>query len=59
MAQRKDFYYDATLLVVPGGQKLSIGVRDSVSNLVSFLQKNVFVSVLPAEAKPEAGKPGS
>ncbi len=58
VAQRKDFYYDATLLVVPGGQKLSIGVRDSVSNLVSFLQKNVFVSVLPAETKPEAGKPG-
>jgi VWFA-related protein len=53
VAQRKDFYYDATLLVVPGGQKLSIGVRDSVSNLVSFLQKNVFVSVLPAEAKPD------
>lgn len=58
VAQRKDFYYDATLLVVPGGQKLSIGVRDSVSNLTSYLQKNVFVSVLPPEAKPEAGKPG-
>jgi VWFA-related protein len=58
-AQRKDFYYDATLLVVPGGQKLSIGVRDSVSNLTSYLQKNVFVSVLPPETKPEAGKPGS
>ena len=29
MAQRKDFYYDATLLVVPGGQKLAVGVRDS------------------------------
>jgi len=58
-AQRKDFYYDATLLVVPGGQKLSIGVRDSVSNLTSFLQKNVFVSVLPKEAKAEPRKPGS
>ena len=57
-AQRKDFYYDATLLVVPGGQKLAIGVRDSVSNLTSYLQKNVFVSVLPAESKPEPGKPG-
>jgi hypothetical protein len=56
-AQRKDFYYDATLLVVPGGQKLAIGVRDSISNLVSYLQKNVFVSVLPKESKPEAGKP--
>jgi VWFA-related protein len=56
-AQRKDFYYDATLLVVPGGQKLAIGVRDSVSNLTSYLQKNVFVSVLPGETKPEPGKP--
>ena len=58
-AQRKDFYYDATLVVVPGGQKLAIGVRDSVSNLTSFVQKSVFVSVIPKEAKPEAGKPGS
>ncbi len=59
VAQRKDFYYDATLLVVPGGQKLSIGVRDSVSNLVSFLQQNVFVSVLPGEVKQDpAGRPG-
>ncbi|MET0619669.1 MAG: hypothetical protein ABW056_05285, partial [Thermoanaerobaculia bacterium] len=58
-AQRKDFYYDATLVVVPGGQKLAIGVRDSVSNLTSYLQKNVFVSVLPPETTPEAGKPGS
>jgi VWFA-related protein len=59
-AQRKDFYYDATLLVVPGGQKLAIGVRDSVSNLTSFLQKSVFVSVLPKQANPpaEPGKPG-
>ncbi|MFY9552094.1 MAG: VWA domain-containing protein [Thermoanaerobaculia bacterium] len=59
-AQRKDFYYDATLLVVPGGQKLAIGVRDSVSNLTSFLQKSVFVSVLPKQVTPtaETGKPG-
>ena len=34
-------------------------VRDSVSNLTSYLQKNVFVSVLPKETKPaEPGKPG-
>ena len=59
-AQRKDFYYDATLLVVPGGQKLAIGVRDGVSNLTSYLQKSVFVSVLPKQANPpaEPGKPG-
>ncbi len=59
VAQRKDFYYDATLLVVPGGQTLAVGVRDSVSNLTSFLRKQVFVSVLPKEAKPapEPAKP--
>ena len=58
-AQGKDFYYDAKLIVVPGGQKLSVGIRDSVSNLTSYLQKSVFVSVLPKESKPEeAAKPG-
>jgi VWFA-related protein len=57
MAQGKDFYYDAKLIVVPGGQKLSIGVRDAVSNLTSYLQKSVFVSVLPKEA-PKASEPG-
>ena len=58
-AQGKDFYYDAKLIVVPGGQKLAVGIRDSVSNLTSFLQKSVFVSVLPKQAKPaEPGKPG-
>jgi VWFA-related protein len=46
-AQHKDFYYDVQLIVVPGGQKLAIAVRDAVSNLTSFAQKNVFVSVLP------------
>lgn len=61
LAQGKDFYYDAKLIVVPGGQKLSVGIRDAVSNLTSYLQKSVFVSVLPKEAKPapaEPGKPG-
>lgn len=50
-AQRKDFYYDVQLLVVPGGQKLSVALRDGISNLTSYLQKNVFVSVLPKETK--------
>jgi len=59
-AQKKDYYYDVTLVVVPGGQKLSVGVRDSVSNLTSYLQKNVFVSVLPTDRPPDSGpaKPG-
>jgi VWFA-related protein len=50
-AQKKDFYYDVQLLVVPGGQKLAVALRDGVSNLTSYLQKNVFVSVLPKETK--------
>jgi VWFA-related protein len=50
-AQRKDFYYDVSLIVVPGGQKLAVALRDGVSNLTSYLQKNVFVSVLPKETK--------
>jgi VWFA-related protein len=58
IAQRKDFYYDATLIVVPGGQKLAVAVRDGVSSLTSYLQKSVFVSVLPKEAKPKETKPG-
>jgi len=57
-AQAKDYYYDVTLVVVPGGQKLSVGVRDAVSNLTSYLQKSVFVSVLPTDKPPEA-KPGT
>lgn len=59
VAQRKDFYYDVQLVVVPGGQKLAIAVRDGVSNQTSYLQKNVFVSVLPKEKPLETTKPGS
>jgi VWFA-related protein len=63
IAQRKDFYYDASLIVVPGGQKVAVGIRDGVSNLVSYVQKSVFVSVLPKE-KPlgtttPAAQPGA
>jgi VWFA-related protein len=58
-AQRKDFYFDVQLIVVPGGQKLAVGVRDGVSNLTSYLQKNVFVSALPKEKPTEPAKPGT
>jgi VWFA-related protein len=59
IAQRKDFYYDVQLVVVPGGQKLAVAVRDGVSNQTSYVQKNVFVSVLPKEKPLETTKPGS
>jgi hypothetical protein len=55
VAQGKDFYYDVQLLVVPGGQKLAVALRDGVSNLTSYLQKNVFVSILPKEATKKSG----
>jgi hypothetical protein len=48
-AQKKDWGHPVQLIVVPGGQKVSIGVRDGISNLTSFLQKNLFVSVLPKQ----------
>jgi len=59
VAQRKDYYYDVQLIVVPGGQKLAVGVRDGVSNQTSYVQKNVFVSVLPKEKPLETTKPGT
>lgn len=50
-AQGKDYIYNVQLLVVPGGQRLAVALRDGVSNLTSYLQKSVFVSVLPKESK--------
>ncbi|HEY7369994.1 MAG TPA: VWA domain-containing protein [Thermoanaerobaculia bacterium] len=54
MAQKKDYVYDVSLIVVPGGQKVAVAVRDGVSSQTSYVQKNVFVSILPKEQK--AGK---
>jgi hypothetical protein len=49
-AQKKTWGHPMQLIVVPGGQKIAVGVRDGVSNVTSYVQKNVFVSVLPKEA---------
>lgn len=49
--QAKFFPYEVKMLVVPGGQRISIAVRDGVTNQVSYLQKNFFVSVLPSTGK--------
>ena len=51
VAQRKDWYYDFTVTVSPGAQRLSFAVRDGISNQVSYYQKNLFVSLLPKETK--------
>jgi len=57
-AQAKFYPYEVKMLVVPGGQKVSIAVRDGVTSQVSYVQKNFFVSVLPKE-KPREEKKGS
>jgi VWFA-related protein len=46
---RKDFIYDVKLIMIPGGQKLSIAVRDDITNATSYLQKSVFISAFAGE----------
>jgi VWFA-related protein len=61
-SQAKFLPYEVKMLVVPGGQKVSVAVRDGISNQVSYLQKNFFVSVLPKEQKsapPKEEKKGN
>jgi len=50
-AKTKTYGYDVQLIMIPGSQRLSVAVRDGVSNAVSYAQKGVFVSILPAEKK--------
>jgi VWFA-related protein len=56
-AQGKDYYYDVSLICVPGGQKLSVALRDGVTNVISFVQKSFFVSVLPPQKKTASNSP--
>ncbi len=53
---KQDFIYDSKLLMIPGGQRLSIAVRDDITNTVSYIQKSVFVSALPPEVKSPTAK---
>jgi VWFA-related protein len=48
----KDFVYDVKLIMIPGGQKLSLAIRDDVTNQVSYLQKSVFISAFSGEESP-------
>jgi len=48
-ATRRDFIYDVKLVMIPGGQKLSLAIRDDVTNKVSYLQKAIFVSAFAGE----------
>jgi VWFA-related protein len=49
-AARRDFLYDVKLIMIPGGQKLSLAVRDDVTQTTSYLQKAIFVSAFAGEA---------
>lgn len=51
-ARKKDYGYDVQLIMIPGGQKLSVALRDGVSSAVSFVQRSVFIPVVP-DAEPE------
>jgi hypothetical protein len=42
------------MTVGPGAQRLAFAVRDGVSNLITYYQKNVFISLLPAESKAKS-----
>jgi VWFA-related protein len=57
-AKKKAYGYDVQLIMIPGGQKLSVAVRDSVSGDVSYAQKSVFVSVLPEATTEKKAEPG-
>jgi VWFA-related protein len=57
-AQSKDYYYDVSLICVPGGQKLAVALRDGITNVTSYVQKSFFISVLPPD-KTTASKDGS
>ena len=49
---RKDFVYDVRLLMIPGGQRLSLAVRDEPTNTVSYVQQSIFVSALTPQSGP-------
>ena len=53
-AQSKDWYYDFSIMVAPGSQRIAFAVRDLVSNQVSYYQKNLFITLLPKEEKKKA-----
>jgi hypothetical protein len=55
-AQGKDFYYDFSMTIGSGAQRIAIAVRDTNTNQTSYFQKNLFISLLPAsEEKKKAG----
>jgi VWFA-related protein len=52
-AQSKDWYYDFTMTVGSGSQRLAFAVRDSNTGQTSYFQKNMFITLLPKSATSE------
>ncbi len=48
---RKDYVYDVKLVMIPGGQRISLAVRDEVTNTVSYQQRSIFISALGPESR--------
>ncbi|MDQ2869204.1 MAG: VWA domain-containing protein [Acidobacteriota bacterium] len=53
VAQAKDWFYDFTMTVGPGSQRIAFAVRDGSTGTTSYYQKNLFVSLLPKDTKKE------
>jgi VWFA-related protein len=46
---KRDYIYDVKLVMIPGGQRLSLAIRDDITNTTSYLQKSIFVSAFAGE----------
>ena len=53
IAQSKDWYYDFTMTVGSGSQRIAFAVRDGNTGQTSYFQKSLFISLLPKSAKSE------
>lgn len=53
IAQSKDWYYDFTMTVGSGSQRIAFAVRDGNTGQTSYFQKSMFISLLPKSAKGE------
>ncbi|MFI5180351.1 MAG: VWA domain-containing protein [Thermoanaerobaculia bacterium] len=47
--QKKDFIYDVSLLMIPGRQRLSFAAREETTAQVSYIQKDLFISVFSGQ----------
>jgi VWFA-related protein len=50
-AKGRYWSYSTKLLMLPGSQRLSLGVRDDISGLISLVTQDIFVSVFDVEKR--------